>query len=302
MNLFRRVLSRTGRALSWTARRLAVLPLRLLSPALRAQALEEANNSMITVTEIPGGHIKFFTPSCFLLYRAHWALTKETDTIRWIDGFEDGDVLWDIGANVGVYSLYAGIRKQVSVLAFEPSAANYYVLARNIQLNEISNRVTAYCLAISGQTEIGLLNIPFITMGSALTQFSLLGEHSPYLEGPSKAAVQGMLGFSIDDFLRRFQSPFPTHLKIDVDGLELSIIEGAQATLKDPRLRSVLVEVNLKESREKQQAFQILSDAGFCLTGQGDLQGWETEKSANHLFEKAVGAGPKVTASAHAQA
>ena len=41
-------------------------------------------------------------------------LTKEPGTIAWIEGFTEDDVFWDVGANVGLYSLYAGIDDFVS--------------------------------------------------------------------------------------------------------------------------------------------------------------------------------------------
>lgn len=53
------------------------------------------------------GEIQFFCPGTLPIYRAQTLLTKEPDTIEWIDTFQKDDVLWDIGANVGVYSLYA---------------------------------------------------------------------------------------------------------------------------------------------------------------------------------------------------
>jgi FkbM family methyltransferase len=280
MNVLRRALSRTARSL-------AAWPLRLLAPGQRADVLDRASTGMITVTEIPGGHIKFFTPAPLLIHRALTVLTKEADTIRWIDGFADGDVLWDVGANVGVFSLYAAVRKRISVHAFEPSAANYFVLTRNIQLNDVSSWVTAYCVALADRTQLGLLNMPSPTMGSALSQFGKLGDASPWAS-PSRAAVHGMLGYSIDDFLSQFNPLFPNHLKLDVDGIELSILKGAQATLKDPRLKSLLVEVNLNDSDEKNQMFEIVRAAGFSLKSQGDIQETVAAKGANHLFEKTL--------------
>src|SRR5262249_45367950 len=116
-----------------------------------------ASEEMVRTAAIPDGAIRFFAPSPLLLSRADSALSKEADMIQWIDSFDDGAVFWDIGANVGVFSLYAGVRQRVSVLAFEPLAANFHVLTRNIQLNQLCDRVTAYCVALSEQTRLGTL-------------------------------------------------------------------------------------------------------------------------------------------------
>src|SRR4029077_16847996 len=101
--------------------------------------------------------------------RAKNLMSKEEDTIRWIDDFEKRVIFWDIGANVGVYTFYAAVRKGATVLAFEPCAVNFYVLSRNIELNNFSGRVTAYCLAFSGQTELGVLNLATPELGGALS-------------------------------------------------------------------------------------------------------------------------------------
>lgn len=221
-----------------------------------------------------------------LLFRANTVLSKETDTIQWIDSFTDEGVFWDIGANAGVYSLYAGVSKRVRVLSFEPSAANFYVLSKNIQLNRLHEQITAYCIALSGETKLGVLNLSSPSMGAAVSQFGQLGEMSPYWEGYSEAAFQGMVGFSIDDFIRQFNPPFPNYIKIDVDGLELSILKGAQATLCDHRLRSLVVELGISDKEAYAEALAFLKDVGFSLVSQGRTQGTSVGQGANHLFEK----------------
>ena len=56
------------------------------------------------------GPLKFFCPGILPEYRAKTLLTKEPETIEWIHTFGSDDIMWDIGANVGVYSLYAALR------------------------------------------------------------------------------------------------------------------------------------------------------------------------------------------------
>jgi len=196
-------------------------------------------------------------------------------------------VFWDIGANVGVFSLYAAIRKPVSVVSFEPLAANFHVLSRNIHLNQLGDRISAYCIALSGQTQLGVLNIASPLMGASLSQFGEPGEMSRYWGGQA-GATHGMVGFTIDDFITQFDPPFPNHLKIDVDGLELAILEGARCTLRDPRMRSVLVELSLNRQDEHESAVQVLEEAGFRFVSSGAKQESTKESAANHIFEKVV--------------
>ena len=276
------------RLLSGAARRLGAWPLQAISPRLRAEVLERATENAITLASIPGGEIRFYTPSPLLISRATSVLSKEPDTIQWIDGFEDGTDLWDVGANVGVYSLYAAKRKKVSVLSFEPLAANFQVLSRNIDLNELSERVTGYCVAFSGKTQLGVLNMASQSMGAAVSQFGKPGQMSQYWEGRTRAAIHGMIGFTIDDLIAQFDPPFPNYIKLDVDGLELPILEGARETLHDPRLHSVLVELSISRRDESSSALAVLEEAGFQFISRGATQGTESESAANHLFQRSA--------------
>jgi FkbM family methyltransferase len=275
-------------------RRLAMAPLWIVGTRLRAEAIERFSISMITEVPVPGGRIRFDARFPLLLARAANLLSKEEDTIRWIDNFEDKAIFWDIGANVGVYSLYAAVRKDLRVLAFEPSAANFHVLSHNIQLNDLSDRVTAYCVAFSDRTQLGILNLiaPKIgdrrgppMMGGALSQFGMAGEQSRYASN-ADYVTQGMFGFTIDEFVTRFHPPRPTHIKLDVDGLELPILTGAKEALCHSGLRSLMVELTVTHKTEREETIRLLEDAGLYLVSQGKEQGATSEMGANHLFER----------------
>ena len=267
-------------------RRAASLPLLLIDPALRAEALDRFTRDAIFTLALDGGDgITFFAPSPLLRSRAENALTKEPDMIRWLDALPDDAVLWDIGANVGVFSLYAAVRRSCRVLAFEPSAANYYALTRNIQLNALAGRIESYCVALSGATELGTLNLDSPDPGAAMSQFSATGEASRYSSGEGNV-THGMIGFTIDDFVARFAPAFPTHLKIDVDGLEWAILQGAEAALRDRRLCAVMVELSVTQPFERDRAAAYLSNAGLDVVSHGAPQGACGEAAANYLFAR----------------
>jgi FkbM family methyltransferase len=265
-------------------REFASVPLRALGRAQRGKALEKLSASMISDVELPdGSSLRFMTPTPLLQARASSALSKEPDTIQWIDRFESSDVLWDVGANVGVFSLYAAQRRGMRVLAFEPSAANYMVLCKNVEMNSLEERIVPYCIALAGTTKLGVLNSPSRELGAALHQF---GEISRYCNGAASTSSQGMVGFTIDDFIFKFRPSFPTHLKLDVDGLEWQILQGARQTLCDPRLQSIMAELSVSDEVARDRTIAWLSDAGLGLVSRGEIQTAGSEAAANHFFAR----------------
>jgi FkbM family methyltransferase len=194
--------------------------------------------------------------------------TREPETITWIDGFETPCRFWDIGANIGVFSIYAGLRADIEVRAFEPAAASYAALCRNIEANRLDDRVFAYCLALGDRTELGRLYLSATNAGSVFNAF----ESTKDSFGNEIAAVfrQGVIGFSIDGFRQQFALPAPNYLKIDVDSIEERILEGGRQTLRDPELRSVLIELEAEETVRNVRLIEALEAAGFRLALLGE--------------------------------
>jgi len=88
----------------------------------------------------------FFTPNNLIDWRVRTLLSKEPDTIQWIDNFDKNKeiIFWDIGANIGLFSIYSAQKHKgkIKVIAFEPSSSNLRVLTRNISMNNFSNKLT----------------------------------------------------------------------------------------------------------------------------------------------------------------
>jgi len=277
------VLDRLGRKVK---RRLAFLAFKSLKLPDRAEVMQALTEDMIRYVPVGETTIALYSPFPGLAFRADSLLTKEIDTISWIDSFKDNQVFWDVGANVGVYSLYAAVKRRSRVFAFEPSSANYYVLTRNCQLNDLTDRLAAYCTAFAGRTELGVINLESYSMGAGTNQFGKLGDASPYATPSKLTLAHGMLGFTVDDFVTQFHPEFPNHIKMDVDGRELDILSGAKQTLKDSRLESILVELSLREIEEAERAKKIIREAGFALVARGEVQGIEPNTGANHIFRR----------------
>lgn len=196
--------------------------------------------------------------------------TREPETLAWIDGFEAPCRFWDVGANIGVFSLYAGLRRGVEISAFEPAAASYAALCRNIEANRLGDRIAAYCVAVAAHEELGRLNLSGTNAGSVFNAFE--SSDNCFGEPIEIAFRQGSIGFSLDGFRRTFGLPAPNYLKIDVDSIEDRILAGAGETLRDPELRSVLIELEHKDSARSRRIVAALAAAGFTLTARGTVQ------------------------------
>lgn len=214
------------------------------------------------VTENTGiGSLKFFCPGTIPEWRAKTLLTKEPETIEWINTFNKDDILWDIGANIGVYSLYAALRG-IKTLAFEPGPGNHYILNKNIELNGYDDSISAFCIAFNDETKMDTFYMLSTELGGAENSF---GEAVDW-KGETYVSKfnQSMLGFTIDDFIYQFRPPFPNHIKIDVDGIEMKIINGAVTTLANKAIKSVLVELNIQLD-ECNKVIAIMKTHGLVL-------------------------------------
>ena len=192
--------------------------------------------------EVKGTPIVFDANEELHLLRAELIASKEPETIEWIDSFADGAVFYDIGANVGVFSLYAALHRQCDVYAFEPEAKNYACLNQNILLNRLARRVKALNVGLHDRTCIEFLQLHDLESGAAL---HALGEAIDWRKQRFDAKFeQAVLAFGLDDFIEQFSAPVPNHIKLDVDGNEDKIIRGGQRTFSNPAMRSLLIELN----------------------------------------------------------
>lgn len=169
---------------------------------------------------------------------------KEPETYEWIDTFiKEKDVFFDIGANTGGFSLYAARKlKELTVLCFDPDVQNIAAINKNIFLNNVSNKVKAYCLGISSKNELGNLSIFDISVLFSAGHAKSAMFSSKHRSAKNPQTMIGTLALSIDSLIKDFNCPFPNHIKIDVDGYEDHVINGAVETLKDIRLKSLSVE------------------------------------------------------------
>ncbi len=219
------------------------------------------------------------------LWRAQTYETQEPNTIEWIDTFVDpGDILYDVGANIGQYSLYSAIKldKRVKVFAFEPEALNFAKLNRNIVLNDLCGVVIPYCLAVGGHNGLDTFYTNTFAPGAALHSLSRAETQGEVSFTPEN--TQGMMSVTLDGLVYRYGAPAPNHIKIDVDGIEEEIVAGAHRLLSIESLRSVLIEVYMYKDAAH-RIIEAFSKAGMHLSN-GDSIDFSEGTAQNLIFRR----------------
>lgn len=199
-----------------------------------------------------------FGPVCRM--RAKTFELKEPETLNWIDSMCETDTLIDIGSNIGLYSIYAGM-KGVTTYAIEPDALNFALLNLNINRNNACDRVVGFCIALHDHSCISTLAKKDLAWGGALSCF----EGHTDQRGNSFKAIheQGSLGLSLDRFCE-LSAINPSHIKLDVDGNELLVLRGAKDCLSRRSLRSVLIELD-EANPDYSSCVDILEQSGLKL-------------------------------------
>lgn len=187
----------------------------------------------------------------------------EPELLDLIDGLAEGTVLYDIGASIGLFSLYAALKRRCRVVAFEAEAQNYATLELNHFLNRdrLAEPLTALNLALADGAGLGRIH----------TRVYGAGEHGKVLdravtqdtkEDFAAAHVQTVLKMPLDQVVATCGLPPPEVLKIDVDGAEEAVLAGAKATLDAPGLHTVFIELS---ERAGGMEAAVLAGHGFRL-------------------------------------
>jgi FkbM family methyltransferase len=208
--------------------------------------------------ETPRGTLAFAVLGQASAQRAKGLLTKQPATIAWIDTFPPNSVFWDIGANVGAYTLYAALNPAIRVVAFEPAAANYFLLTANCELNALGERVDCLPLGLGSGKRLGHLEMSQFEPGMSFS-FRGKGRRLP-------SSRQAAFLLSMNELMEEFGLACPNYIKIDVPGLTEAIVEGGERVLARPELREVHIETT-EDSSPGRRIVALLARHGFQITG-----------------------------------
>jgi len=238
--------------------------------------------------------IGFFTPSEISKWRVNTLYTKEPETLEWIDNFQNSGekiIFWDIGANIGLYSIYAAVKfKNINVIAFEASTSNLAILSRNISLNNLSERI------ILNQFPLTNKENKYLTMseknfeeGGAWNSFGeKFDADGNNFQGENNYKVYGT---TINYLIKNNILEIPNYIKIDVDGIEHMILDGGKEYLKNSKVKSISVEINENFKEQYDQIQKILLESNFVFKYKKNSEMVKKSNSSkiyNFVFEKKI--------------
>lgn len=202
--------------------------------------------------------------------------TDEPEMLVWIDHFKAGETFWDIGANIGIFTMYAAQRKDLNILSFEPNGLNFGILIEHLVLNKLDAHAQSFCVAFAQETEIGHLVCSDAEVGQAGN--NLMQDDGTSLTRENATTFrQAVPVFSMDDYVRIFGLTVPDHVKLDVDGLEHIILRGGAQTLA--QVKSLMIEIEGDEAR-RQELLDLVLATGLK---EKDI-GADGGKGRNRLF------------------
>lgn len=243
-------------------------------------------NKITRITHASKLNLAFYTPNALTRYRADTFSTKEPETLEWIDKYgKQGGVFFDIGANVGLYSIYHAKTKAGATYSFEPSVFNLKLLVKNINLNECQDKIKIISNPLTAFNSFADFNLQSTVDGGALSSFGVDYGHDGKKMN-TRVSYQ-TLGFSLDYLIEHKMIPdIPSIIKVDVDGIEHLILRGAQKLLAHPDCRSILIEVNDAFTELASEVSQVLTSAGFILLEKRAVLADNMEATGNFTYNQ----------------
>lgn len=169
------------------------------------------------------------------LYMIENAERREVHTLDWIDTFmgKNGkSTFLDVGANIGLYSIYAA-KKGHEVISVEPMPSTFSSLCRNVELNSVERKVKALCVGLSDDTKMRSVN----ELQRGVTCYRWEKEGGFAL----------LSSFALDDLISTIGNV--DFAKIDIDGEEEALLKGGRELLS--KCKGIQIENCTKEMGEK---------------------------------------------------
>jgi FkbM family methyltransferase len=232
---------------------------RLLPNDLQIQIKQNINP--VGSLDYPASKIQMCLNSPWQLRRLS-SCQKEPETVAWLEKhITPGSVLFDIGANIGAYSLLAnrlgggGVR----IYSIEPGFANFADLCQNILLNSAGGTIVPLQFGLGKVNQLASFNYSNLAPGAA---FHSWNASTVVALGRSIGFSLSTVVVSLDSIIDLLGLQQPTAIKLDVDGPEVEVLTGAKNCIKAARMRTILVEVS---AETETATMKTLQESGLVL-------------------------------------
>ena len=200
-------------------------------------------------------------------------------------------IFWDIGANIGLYSIYNSLKNPKSTtVAFEPSSSNLRVLTRNISINNLEKNIKVVSMPLTNKENIfQVMYEGNFVEGGASNSF---GEKFDFEGKEFKPTMKyNLLGTTMNYFIENSILDIPDYIKIDVDGIEHLILEGGYKFLNNEKVKSLSIEINENFKEQYEKVLNLMEKYKFKILHKkhnDDLfsEGSKFIKTYNYIFIK----------------
>ena len=214
-------------------------------PGIRMLDYPKAKLRMDITTEMEG---KYRISAC----------EKEPWTVEFIEKQPPNTWFIDIGANVGAYTLVA-IAHGLRVVSIEPHIHTAERLAHNLELNDLADKAIIMVMGLSDQT-----GFDFFSMADLRPGYNdhVFGKHKNELaKRPNIFHTHIVPTMRLDDFIPLLTpNDVPIAMKLDVDGVEDRVLNGAINSLRNSALRAMMLELDKKHA---DSVLKVMGDLGW---------------------------------------
>jgi FkbM family methyltransferase len=162
-----------------------------------------------------------------------------------------GDLFADIGANVGMYSVWVAGITGANAVSFEPVPVTFKALSQNIRLNDLAHLIEAHQVAAGAEAGIVRMTCD-------------VGGLDHVVQGRPPDSTVEVPVVRVDDLL---DGRAPYAMKIDVEGFELRALQGAVKTLQRPDVKAIVIELQdwtlRKFGTSEAECREFLTSFGF---------------------------------------
>ncbi|MFZ0452107.1 MAG: FkbM family methyltransferase [Ignavibacteriaceae bacterium] len=183
--------------------------------------------------------IKFWTPTYYLDDYVKNLAGEEQFLNEILLRLNEHNVFWDVGANIGFYSIVAAKIKDTNgkIFAFEPEPKTFSLLRKNIELNKMNN-ITSLSIAL-GDTDGDKLLYPSDTPNFGAHSFVQRTDYRVKKKG-IKININ-----TADKLIDEMKIDVPDIMKIDVEGAEILILRGMKRLLMNKKLKTIFCEIHV---------------------------------------------------------